>query len=154
MADFRLGALTPLSLARLDSRDFGGFPTDEKPRRVTAGLPAGLALRLAAGVAALLDQLGDEGGPARLVGSAQAAAGVAVEELVEEDVVFPEGIGLKFFNRAVDGAAPIRDGRREYRIGRTAPFMLFGASRLRAVPRCIAPHPASCSPSCRSGRRL
>jgi len=42
-----------------------------------------------------LDELGNNSGPAGLVAGAQARAGVAVEVLVEENVVSPVGIGLE-----------------------------------------------------------
>ena len=55
--------------------------------------------------AALLDQLGDEGRPAGLVAGADAGAGVAVEEFVEEDIVAPVRVVLKIIDGAVERAA-------------------------------------------------
>ena len=48
----------------------------------------------------LLQQLGDERGPAGLVARADARAGVAVEVLVERNQVVPVGIGLEQLRRA------------------------------------------------------
>ena len=45
----------------------------------------------------LLDKVGDQSGPAGLVGCAAAAAVVAVEILVEQNVVLEMRIGLKLF---------------------------------------------------------
>ena len=61
----------------------------------------------------LADQVGDEPGPAGLMRSAAAAAIVAVEVLVEQDVVLEVWIGLKFLVAAEDGAParPDRAGR-------------------------------------------
>jgi len=50
-----------------------------------------------------LDELGNNSGPAGLVAGAQARAGVAVEVLVEENVVSPVGIGLERLGVAEDG---------------------------------------------------
>ena len=50
-----------------------------------------------------LDGLGHQPGPAGLVAGAQPGAVVAVEVLVEEDVVAPVGIGLELLRAAVDG---------------------------------------------------
>src|SRR5213596_3707724 len=66
-------------------------------------------------LAALLEKLGDEAGPARLVARADAGAGVAVEVLVEEDQVAPVGVALELLRPAVDRAptvpAPEEDPR-------------------------------------------
>src|SRR5215207_9218878 len=55
----------------------------------------------------LFDQLSDQGGPAGLVGGAEAGAGVAVEVLMEEDVVPPVRVGLLERVGAEDGAAAV-----------------------------------------------
>src|SRR5690242_11310054 len=55
----------------------------------------------------LLEEFGDDGGPAGLVGGAEALAGVAVEVLVEEDQVAPVRVGLELLAGAEDGAAAI-----------------------------------------------
>ena len=54
-----------------------------------------------------LDQLGDNPGPAGLVAGARARAGVAVEVLVEENVVSPVGIGLERCGVAEDGTPTV-----------------------------------------------
>jgi hypothetical protein len=46
-------------------------------------------------IAADLDDAGDQPGPARLVAGAEPGAVVAVEVLVEQDLVLPLGIGLE-----------------------------------------------------------
>ena len=53
-----------------------------------------------------LDQLGDDSGPAGLVAGAQARAGVAVEVLVEKNVVSTVGIGLEFLGTSENGPPP------------------------------------------------
>src|SRR6266511_460128 len=50
------------------------------------------------------DQVGDEPGPAGLVGGPEAGAGVAVEVLVEEDQVVPRWVLLQLAVAAEDGA--------------------------------------------------
>src|SRR5262249_54800765 len=52
-------------------------------------------------VAEEFDQLRDDTRPARLVAGAKACAIVTVEIFVEEDVIFPLRIGLKFLRPAV-----------------------------------------------------
>src|SRR4051812_24706371 len=47
------------------------------------------------------DQVGDERGPAGLVRRSQAGAVVAVEVLVEEEVVLPRGVALQALGAAV-----------------------------------------------------
>src|SRR5216684_6393747 len=59
-------------------------------------------------LAALLEELGDEAGPARLVARADAGAGVAVEVLVEEHEVSPVGVRAPFLDAAVDRSLPAR----------------------------------------------
>src|SRR5215203_5322165 len=61
----------------------------------------------------LVNQGGDEAGPAGLVRGAEAHAGVAVEVFVEEDEVAPVWVGLKFFVPAVGGAAAVGVAREE-----------------------------------------
>src|SRR5262249_15851297 len=58
---------------------------------------------------ALDEQVGDQAGPAGLVGRPQAGAGVAVEVLVEGDQVVPSGIALEELAIAEHGppAAPV-----------------------------------------------
>src|SRR4029453_17355029 len=63
--------------------------------------------RAAWAFAALLDELGHQPGPARLVVGPDAGAVVAVEVLVEEDEVAPVGIALEAFGRSVDGAPAV-----------------------------------------------
>ena len=53
------------------------------------------------------DDVGDDPGPARLVGSANASAVVAVEVLVEHNVVLPRRVGLEFFVPPETGPAPV-----------------------------------------------
>ena len=52
-------------------------------------------------VAEEFDQLGDDTGPARLVAGSKARAIVTVEIFVEQDVIFPLRIGLKFLRTSV-----------------------------------------------------
>src|SRR6266446_8496165 len=59
-------------------------------------------------LAALLEELGDEAGPARLVARADAGAVVAVEVLVEEHEVPPVGVREPFLDAAVDRSLPAR----------------------------------------------
>ena len=54
-----------------------------------------------------LDELGHDPGPAGLVAGAQPGAVVAVEVLVEQDVVAPVGIGLELLRAAVDGSPAV-----------------------------------------------
>src|SRR5205823_2498588 len=61
----------------------------------------------------LLQQLGDDGGPAGLVRGAEALAGVAVEVLVEEDQVAPVRVGLELLAGAEDRAAAVRAAQEE-----------------------------------------
>src|SRR4051794_6631641 len=71
------------------------FPHRTSSRRmVRGGGPAALPL--------LLDQLGDEAGPAGLVARAQARTVVAVEVLVEEQMVAPVRVDLDFLRPAED----------------------------------------------------
>ena len=52
-------------------------------------------------VAEEFDQLRDDTGPARLVAGSKARAIVTVEIFVEQDVIFPLRIGLKFLRTSV-----------------------------------------------------
>src|SRR5215467_1043090 len=54
-----------------------------------------------------LDQLCHHPSPAGLVAGTQPGAIVAVEILVEEDIIAPVWIGLEFFGTTVDGSAPL-----------------------------------------------
>src|SRR5690349_7649419 len=54
-----------------------------------------------------LDKLGDGAGPAGLVAGADAGAVVAVEVLIEQDVVAPVGIVLELLGVAVNGSAAV-----------------------------------------------
>jgi len=56
-------------------------------------------------VALLLDQLGDEAGPAGLMARAEPRAIIAVEILEEEEAVAPIGIVLETLHPAEDRAA-------------------------------------------------
>src|SRR2546427_5511289 len=58
-------------------------------------------------LAALLQELGDEARPARLVACAHAGAIVAVEVFVEENQVAPVGVPLERFRPAEDRPAPV-----------------------------------------------
>src|SRR5215510_4182407 len=53
----------------------------------------------------LLDQFGNQPGPASLVAGAKSRAVVAVEIFEEENQVAPVFIALKLFDRAVNGSA-------------------------------------------------
>ena len=55
----------------------------------------------------LADQIGDQPGPAGLVGCATAPAIVAVEVFMEQDVVLEMRIGLKFFVAAENRTSTI-----------------------------------------------
>ena len=57
--------------------------------------------------AAGLQEFGDGPGPAGLVGRAEPAAGVAVEILVEEEVIPKMGVGLEFLVLAEYGAPAV-----------------------------------------------
>ena len=52
-------------------------------------------------VAEELDQLRDDTGPARLVAGSKARTIVALEIFVEQDVIFPLRIGLKFLRTSI-----------------------------------------------------
>src|SRR5512139_929321 len=54
-----------------------------------------------------LDGFCHQAGPAGLMARAQPGTAVAVEVLVEENVVAPVGIGLEFLRAAVDGASAL-----------------------------------------------
>jgi hypothetical protein len=55
----------------------------------------------------LLQQLGDQAGPAGLVAGAHAATAVAVEILVEGDMVAPVGVALEQLDLAEDRSSTI-----------------------------------------------
>lgn len=55
----------------------------------------------------VVDNLGDETGPAALVGSSETTTGIAVEELVEPEVVLPVLVEVKQVGLCVDGAAAL-----------------------------------------------
>src|SRR6478609_11867816 len=55
-------------------------------------------------------QVGDERGPAGLVHRAETGSVVAVEVLVEQQVVLPRRVGLHLLDPAVDGSAAVRSG--------------------------------------------
>ena len=63
--------------------------------------------------------LGHEPGPAGLVAGAQPRPVVAVEVLVEEDVVAPVRIGLELLRAAIDRPLPC-SSRRKIRLSRSA----------------------------------
>src|SRR5271166_6599640 len=54
-----------------------------------------------------LDQLGDDAGPAGLMAGAKARSGVAVEVLVEENMISPVRIGLELIRVGEGGTAAI-----------------------------------------------
>ena len=54
-----------------------------------------------------MEKPGHQPGPAGLVTGPQAGPVIAVEVLVEEDVVAPIRVGLEFFRSAVYGAAAL-----------------------------------------------
>src|SRR5687767_7816132 len=56
----------------------------------------------------LLDQFGDEGGPAGLVARAEAGAGISVEVLIEEEMVAPVGVLLEGRTVGEHRAAAVR----------------------------------------------
>src|SRR5207249_9209046 len=58
-------------------------------------------------LAALLEELGDEAGPARLVARADAGAVVAVEVLVEQNDVAPVRVALELLRGAEDRPAAV-----------------------------------------------
>src|ERR1017187_9116023 len=55
----------------------------------------------------LVNQGGDEGGPAGLMRGAEAFASVAVEKFVKEQIVAPVRVVLKLFLRTVNGPLSI-----------------------------------------------
>src|SRR5207249_7354539 len=58
-------------------------------------------------------KVGDEPGPARLVRSAAAAAIVAVEIFVEEDVVLEIGVGLQLCILSENGTPPVSTAKKK-----------------------------------------
>src|SRR6478735_137198 len=56
------------------------------------------------------EEVRDQGGPAGLMHGAEPGAVVAVEVLVEQQVVLPPGIGLHAVDPAVDGPSTVRTG--------------------------------------------
>src|SRR5262245_16796589 len=75
------------SLRHLVLRECAGFTSLEKLRAVK--------------VPEEFDQLRDDTGPARLVAGSEARAIVAVEIFIEQDVIFPLWIGLKFLRTSI-----------------------------------------------------
>ena len=84
----------------------------KKPAYLTRPLRLGFALRkgtcfpgiqklLCVETAEKLDQLCDHTGPTGLMTGPEARAVIAVEVLVEKDVILPMGIGLEFLHAAV-----------------------------------------------------
>jgi hypothetical protein len=71
-----------------------------------------VAMASPSSLAALLQQLGHQARPARLMAGADAGAVVAVEVLVERDEAAPVRVALEDLRSAVDRAAPVRSGRR------------------------------------------
>src|SRR6266851_205436 len=61
----------------------------------------------------LADKVGDESGPACLVRSTAPAAIVAVEILVEKDVILEIGIGLELFIGPENGTSPVGISEKE-----------------------------------------
>src|SRR5215208_558379 len=61
----------------------------------------------------LRDKVGNKSGPAGLVRSAASAAIVAVEVLVEKDVILKVRIGLKFFIGSEDRTSPVGTTEKE-----------------------------------------
>src|SRR5581483_5580762 len=84
-------------------------PLLEKPRRRAAGPPtaSGVPAGRSALLAALLEELGHQRRPARLVARADPGAVVPVEVLVEEDQVPPVRIALELLGPAVDRPPPV-----------------------------------------------
>ena len=70
-------------------------------------------------VAEEFDQLRDDAGPARLVAGSQTRAVVSVEIFVEQDVILPLRIGLKFLRASVH-RPPARLSRRKIPVNRLA----------------------------------
>src|SRR5581483_3873536 len=89
-------------------------------RKTSRGPSTRSALRIGAAreAAALVEQLGHQRGPAGLVAGAQPGAGVAVEVLVEEDLLAPVRIALEQLGLAVDRAAAVRPRQEEAREAR------------------------------------
>src|SRR5437879_6591605 len=85
----------------------------EPPARTTAEYPRVIPFRHSGHrprfglLAALLQELGDEARPARLVARAHAGTVVAVEVFVEENQVAPVGVPLERFRPAEDRPAPV-----------------------------------------------
>src|SRR5947209_10257780 len=89
-------------------------------------------------LAALLEELGDEAGPARLVARADAGAVVAVEVLVEQNHVAPVRVALELLRVAEDRPAAVlaaqedpREAPRE--LGRHLPEVQLCAGAGRAL---------------------
>jgi len=59
-----------------------------------------------------VDQRGDKAGPTRLVGCTETHARIAVEVLVESEVVAPVRIRLELFDIAVLGSTTVRIARK------------------------------------------
>src|SRR6266516_8139974 len=61
----------------------------------------------------LIDEIGDEPGPPRLVRRAAATAIVAVKVLMKQDVVFEIGVGLEFSIVSENGTLPVGTAEEE-----------------------------------------
>ena len=83
------------------------------------------------------DEVGDQRGPARLVGGADTTAGVAVEVLVEGQQVVPVRVGLEEADVAEDRAAAVLVVEIETR--------RWARSSARTVRVTLLPEPAGCS---------
>src|SRR5262249_13102524 len=105
------------------SRDWAGPPRARWPRSPTGRrrararrarswsrphLPRGSRL-----LAALLEKLGHEPRPARLVAGPDARPVVPVEVLVEEEEVLPVGIAVEDLRNPEDGSAPVGPGQED-----------------------------------------
>src|SRR5262245_1862256 len=93
----------------------------KSPRPVASMRYSGQCWRIAAGaprprlVTALLEELGDQSGPAGLMARAETGAVVAVEIFVERDEVPPLRVGLELGDAAVDRPAAIRPAEEDAR---------------------------------------
>src|SRR6202000_3032622 len=66
----------------------------------------GIQKLLSVNAAEKLDQFCDQAGPSGLVAGAQARAVVAMEVLIEQDVILPLGIGLELLRASVHRPTP------------------------------------------------
>ncbi len=89
----------------------------------------------------LLQQLGHQAGPAGLVAGAEAAAGVAVEVLVEQEVIAEVGVVLEQLDVAEDRPAPVGVAQEE---PRQPPRQLVGTSSIVTFrPEPVGTRPGS-----------